>query len=406
MKVYIVTPESFPYGMAAVQRIRCYAKAILLGGIDCEIVCYRRFPKEFAKGDACVSANGESEGIHYSYMGNTPIRHNNPFVRKALDYWDKFSALKYLNKSIKKGDIIFWYCGSDVSFTLRLFSMVKAKGAYVVRDLCELPYGTKEETPQAIKNRKIVLSKQFPLLDGVVVISDTLGELAKSYCNPQCEIVKVPIMVDFNKYELDDKSSEETIPYIFHSGTLKEQKDGILGVFEAFGKACQKLEQPIKFISTGKIEKSPHKREILGLIEKYNLQDKLIFTGYLTDEELRDKLSHASLVIINKYRTQQNKYCFSTKLGEYMAASKPVIITNVGEAMNYLKADDNAYIVESENNDALALAIVNVFNHLGEARMVGVNGKKTCRENFDYRSQSKVLCDFLKSISSKSDDKN
>ena len=93
MKVYIVTPESFPYGMAAVQRIRCYAKAILLGGLDCEIVCYRRFPKEFAKGDACVSANGESEGIHYSYMGNTPIRHNNPFVRKALDYWDKFSAL-------------------------------------------------------------------------------------------------------------------------------------------------------------------------------------------------------------------------------------------------------------------------------------------------------------------------
>lgn len=396
MKVYIVTPESFPYGMAAVQRIRCYAKAILLGGIDCEIVCYRRFPEEFAKGEACVSAKGESEGILYSYMGNTPIRNKNPFISKALDYWDKFSALKYLNKSIKKGDIIFWYCGSDVSFTLRLFSLVKAKGAYVVRDLCELPYGTKEDTAQAIKNRKIVLSKQFPLLDGVVVISDTLGELAKSYCNPQCEIVKVPIMVDFNKYELDDKSSEETIPYIFHSGTLKEQKDGILGVFEAFGKACQKLEQPIKFISTGKIEKSPHKREILDLIEKYNLQDKLIFTGYLTDEELRDKLSHASLVIINKYRTQQNKYCFSTKLGEYMAAGKPVIITNVGEAMNYLKNGENSMVVEAEDNEALTNAIVYAFRNMEQAKVIGKRGKVLCHNSFDYKAQSKELCDFLK----------
>lgn len=63
----------------------------------------------------------------------------------------------------------------------------------------------------------------------------------------------------------------------------------------------------------------------------------MLFTGYLSHEDLKDYLSKASMVIINKYRNQQNEHCFSTKLGEYLAAAKPVIITNVGEAMNWLE---------------------------------------------------------------------
>ena len=42
MKIYIVTGEPFPNGMAATNRIKCYAKAIHEGGLECEVVVYRR----------------------------------------------------------------------------------------------------------------------------------------------------------------------------------------------------------------------------------------------------------------------------------------------------------------------------------------------------------------------------
>ena len=42
MKVYIITKEPFPNGMAAVKRIVCYAKAWISQGIECEVLIYTR----------------------------------------------------------------------------------------------------------------------------------------------------------------------------------------------------------------------------------------------------------------------------------------------------------------------------------------------------------------------------
>ena len=124
----------------------------------------------------------------------------------------------------------------------------------------------------------------------------------------------------------------------------------------------------------------------------------MFFTGYISDEELKENLSKASLVIINKYPNQQNTYCFSTKLGEYLAAGKPVIITNVGEAMNWLKDGESAYIVEPNDTDSLAKAIVDAFNNSEKRKMIGINGQKICKECFDYRNYGAKLQHFFNSI--------
>ena len=255
-----------------------------------------------------------------------------------------------------------------------------------------------DETQETIRLRKKTIEKQFPKLDGIISISDTLMNLAKTYTLPSCKHLKVPILVDFNKYHLPNNSSLAEIPYIFHSGTLFQQKDGILGMIESFGKAVAKINRPVKFISTGNIEKSPHRDEILTLITRYSLEDKVLFTGFLSDEQLKDYLSKATMVIINKYRTQQNNYCFSTKLGEYLAASKPVIITRVGEAMHWLKENESAYIIEPEDTDALAATIEHVFSHPQEARLIGEAGQKVCRECFDYRVWGKQIVQFFNTL--------
>jgi hypothetical protein len=38
MKVYIVTKQGFPNGMAATSRIKGYARAIHDGGVECEVI--------------------------------------------------------------------------------------------------------------------------------------------------------------------------------------------------------------------------------------------------------------------------------------------------------------------------------------------------------------------------------
>lgn len=397
MKVFIITREPFPNGMAATNRIKCYARAIREGGVDCEVIIFKR-TEVYGRPVQNTMGKGEYEGVPYQYIGGTPLRNKSLIVRKILDKIDLWCTFKYLKTTIKKGDVLFVYNSVDVRISIPFINIAHNNGAYCIRDLCEIPFGTGVETKKTKRLRILTFKKEFPLLDGIISISDALFNLARTYALPTCKHLKVPIMVDFNQYYLPDESEKVSVPYIFHSGTLYEQKDGILGMIEAFGQVVEKRRISARFICTGNVDNSFHKNEINQLIEKYHLQEKITFLGYLQDDELKKFLSKASLVIINKYRTQQNHYCFSTKLGEYLAAGKPVIITNVGEAMNWLKNKQNAYIIEPGDTNALANTIAHVLQNQEEARMIGISGQKTCQECFDYRHWNKPLLCFFNSL--------
>lgn len=393
MKVYIITSDGFPNGLATSNRIKCYAKALLSVGIDCEVIIYRR-TERYGIPPINTIGKGEYEGIPFKYIGGTPLRGRNVLIRRFNDWADKYRLDRFLRSVLKEGDIVFSYIGFDVEYCIHLCRLDHKCGAKYVMELCELPYGTSNETANTIRYRRIVEKKLFPIVDGIIPISDALKEYASRFVNPKCLIQKIPIMVDFEKCNLEDESDRAKCPYIFHSGTLTEQKDGILGMIEAFGIAAQHLTD-IKLLSTGKLEKSQFVKEITDLLNRYDIADRVIFLGYITNEELRNYLSHASLTIINKYRTKQNKYCFSTKLGEYLAAGKPVITTNVGESQNWLRDGENAYIVEAEDVNALVNAIISCFEKPIERKIIGENARTTCMNSFDYVIYSSILKDFM-----------
>lgn len=395
MNVYIITSVPFPNGMAATNRVKCYAKALSEEGVSCKILIFKRTE---VRGKKSKNTQRESvwEGIPYLYMGKTSYRHSNIFIRKLSDFLDRFRLINYLRKNLCAGDIILGYCGVYIYFVNMLIDVTHKKRAKYVRDLCELPYVTSLTTKMAIKKRKAMFEKQFPKCDGIVAISEALLELANKYKSPQTKTIKIPIMVDFNRFDMVDRSAEVEIPYIFHSGTLYEQKDGILGMIEAFGIAIQKYNRPLDFILTGQIEGSPHAVQISNLISKYHLEEHIHFVGYLNDKELRNYLSKASLVIINKYITQQNQYCFSTKLAEYLAAEKVVIITNVGEAVHWLKDKESAYIVEPGDTEKLSESIIYALENRELSKKIARGGKELCKRSFDYRCYGKILLDFLK----------
>lgn len=398
--VYIVTKEPFPNGMAATGRIKCYVKALKQAGIDCEIlICTRT--EVYGKNIKNTEGTGCFEGIPFHYIGDTPLRAKNVFRRKLNDWIDKERALSYLRKKLQPKDVVILFFTRDVRYILRMIKVIHKKGAFCTCDLCELPYGTREETMQAVRNRAITLRKQFPQMDGILPISHTLAELSRAHAHTDCVIDIVPIMVDYKQYESEYCPDNSKIPYIYHAGTLYEQKDGVLGMIEAFGMALQRSKKDFRFICTGKKEESPHSNEISQLIKKYRLEDKLIFTGYLSEEELRQCYRKAALAIINKYKTQQNRYCFSSKLAEYLATGIPVIITRYGEAMRFLKDGSSAYIIDPENVEALAEKIVYAIENPDERKRIGRNGQIVCRQFFDYPIYAGLLKNHITKLSAK-----
>lgn len=102
------------------------------------------------------------------------------------------------------------------------------------------------------------------------------------------------------------------------------------------------------------------------------------------------------MIIFNEHNNLLKRYCFSTKLSEYLSFSRPVIITTIGEANNYLKDGVNAFIVEPHKPELIADKIVYAFSHPEEAEKMGKEGYKLTKKEFDCVYQAKRIIDNLK----------
>lgn len=403
MKVYIITCESFPNGMAATSRIKCYASGLINSGIACKVIIAKR-TEVYGKPPKNIVGQGTEDGIDFEYIGGSPLRASNIVVRKLSDYIDFIRTYRKILKEVNEGDVVLTYMREHpfCKYIIRAAHKVHAK---VVRDLCEYPFGTGDETERIKKKRERYLMDVFPKYDGYIAISQSLYELANKYKSGSGKIVKIPIMIrngqsSKNSHEGDIPRTfiPAGIPYIFHSGTLYEQKDGILGAVEAFAIAKKKIKEPLKYVLTGNIESSPVREELKSIIQKYSVRDDVVFVGYLTMKELESLQQNCMMMIINKNDNQQNRYCFATKLGEYLLTGKPVVTTTVGEVKFYLKDGENAYLISPGDTEALAERVEYIFTHSQESQSVGANGKKIAQENFSSDVQGIRLRDFLKSL--------
>lgn len=391
MKVFLITTSTFPNGMADTNRIKCYAKAILSKGEECEVVIYKR-----NNGFSNIEPTGISQGIPYKYVGNKSRRSTKTIVARYFDLVDRILLFLYLLHWVRPGDVVLCY-GS--LYSTLLIKALRLRKVCFIANLTEYPFLYSKRTISKRIYEWIITKRLFPNYDGVIAISEELVEFTKQYCSIKCKIIKLPILVDYEKYNLTDKSLISKEKYIFHAGSLLESKDGILGMLEAFGRFKLKSNAPIKFYSTGYIERSPHAIQINSIIKKYNLNKDVQFLGFLSDEEYHQYLQEASLVVINKNKSIQNKYCFSTKLGEYMAAGKAIIITNVGEAMNWVRDKEEVLIIESDNVDLLADAICEIFGNEDLRLEISKKAKRACKILFDYNQYGNYIIDLFKDIS-------
>ena len=393
MKIYFVVRNCFPNGLATTTRVVNYCKGFIENNINCEVIIPIAIER-YETSHKNTEYRGVYEGIPFQYISKTPIRSKYLLYRQIKDIIDYLKTLIYLTIHVTDKDIILVYEGGN-TWCYWLAQVSRFKKAHIIMELNELPY-IGENNIRSVRKRNKMLNLIFPLFDGFITISEKLSELAIKHA-PKSKIIKIPIIVDCFKPD-NIKHIKRSRPYLFHSGTLTEQKDGIVGILEAFAIANKKLGNQLDYIFTGNPQNSPDYLSISETIKKYNLEQYVHFIGYVSNDELQQYQKNSLAMIINKYDTLQNKYCFSTKLGEYLSFSKPVIITDVGEAVHYLN-NNNAYIVPP-TPQAIANQIINIFNNKAEATSKGKEGYKVAYKIFNYKYQGKRLCNFFEELTS------
>jgi glycosyltransferase involved in cell wall biosynthesis len=131
----------------------------------------------------------------------------------------------------------------------------------------------------------------------------------------------------------------------------------------------------VTFSIAGDVLEPDYFAELQALVRDLNLSDRFYFSGGVTN--LREHLSAADVFVL-----PSRSEGFSNAIVEAMAASLPVVATNVGGNAEAVQDGVSGVIVPPENPDALAAAIVRLLSDSAKAKQMGAEGKRLAAEKF------------------------
>ena len=80
---------------------------------------------------------------------------------------------------------------------------------------------------------------------------------------------------------------------------------------------------------------------------------------------------------------------FSNSILEYMAAARPVVVTDVGGAREAVAEGETGYLVEAGDDETMAARIISLLNEPERARLMGEQGRQTVEQKFSCAAQLK-----------------
>jgi glycosyltransferase involved in cell wall biosynthesis len=136
------------------------------------------------------------------------------------------------------------------------------------------------------------------------------------------------------------------------------------------------------FSIAGGVLEPDYFKELQALIRTLNLEDHFHFAGGVTN--LHEHLSAANIFVL-----PSRSEGFSNAIVEAMAASLPVVATNVGGNAEAVQNGVTGFIVPSEDPQALAAAIMQLLSDPVKSATMGAAGKQRVAERFTIDAMMK-----------------
>ena len=339
-----------------------------------------------------------SQGIHVSLVLGNQIAYDAPtlgyednmriFMMQAPHGYKLSQAMANKVKNLYKDDstAILIYGTPALCWFL-------PKGRYNIFYECtEVPfYGRKKTLASWVKEKiKVFLARRAT---GMLVISKALANYFKKQGIKNITVINM--FVDSKRFENIKTDTKEK--YIAYCGTISPFKDGVDCLIKAFALfVSSHSDYKLKII--GKFESADAENTLMWLVESRNIANSVDFTGMVKPAEMPQLLCGAQMLALARPDNEQAKYGFPTKLGEYLATGKPVVVTQVGEIGNFLKDMVNCRMAEPENPEAFADCLSWVADHYEDALKIGETGRQLTLNEFSSTMQSKKALAFMNSF--------
>jgi glycosyltransferase involved in cell wall biosynthesis len=389
LKIAVITQAAFPVGLASTNRVTYHAKGLVANGVETKV--FLTWPTERGEIIRNKEGTGIANGITFEYPNKRSVRSKYFLQRRIDDILGPFRVAFNLWKNRYDAAImVSWNSFYDITMLKILLSIF---GIKLLAERTELPFHNKKQHGwHKIKNR-IILTYAYKNLYGFLAISRNLKKLFETLVSKKCPVILYPVVIDDRDIYKPEVPRTRNLVY---TGPLVQSKDGILTIIEAFTQIAQEFSDT-NLIMTGNIDKSPDKEKIMELINNTEFKRRIELTGFISREKMIDYLNSAAGLLMAKPTGLQADTCFPTRLGEYLATGNPIVVTGTGEIPFYLKDGFSAYISEPDSTEAYASKLRELLSDPVKAKEIGIKGRETAIEKFNYRETSKKVITLVTS---------
>ena len=228
--------------------------------------------------------------------------------------------------------------------------------------------------PMRIRTRYLRLT--YDNLRLIVVPSNYMKNiLTKNGIDPS-KIYVLPNGIDTNFYKPTPLPKTNTIAYLGGCDPLKGFNELLL----AFKKIIKHRNDVTLYIA--------------GTNHKGEISNKIIFTGYLNENETKHLYEISKVVVVPSIVPE----AFSLVTAEAMASARPVVAYNSGAISELVKDGYNGYLVKIHDIDSLAEKILYLINNQEHAETMGKNAREFIEKNYNIDLFYKRWHELLQTI--------
>ncbi|MCK5211440.1 glycosyltransferase family 4 protein [Candidatus Parcubacteria bacterium] len=236
----------------------------------------------------------------------------------------------------------------------------------------------------SLRGKCFVCLKQWLVknLDGLTAVSEALkSELIRNYKADKVRVIHNAVNIENFTPETRQRNNIPR-PALIFVGRLVEKK-GVEYIIKAMPQIIKSYPAcHLEIIGDG-----PKKQSLQKLSQTVSSESNIKFLGSVSHNNIPKYLA-ASDIFIGPSIVAKNLDTegFGVVFIEAMACGLPIITTAVGGITDIIKNNENGFIVETKNEQAIADVVIKLLRDESLRVRLGQAGRKTVEEKFTWRS--------------------
>ncbi|MFC2993686.1 glycosyltransferase [Acinetobacter sichuanensis] len=303
-----------------------------------------------------------------------------------MGYFLNVFALKKIIQEVQP-DILHAHYASGYGTTARLVNFHPYILSVWGSDVFEFPYRS--------FIHKYLLSSNLKAPDILVSTSNSMLKQTYQFIDRTKKIDVIPFGVDLSKFTSSYKRSERLDQITI--GTVKTLKKvyGIDILLRALAIVQQKIaDQHPQFATHLQfriVGGGPDLNKLQLLAQQLGIDKNVVFTGAVQHDLVPVELENLDI-----YIALSRQESFGVAVIEAQAMAKPVVVSNVGGLPEVVKHEETGFVVEPENPEAAAEAIIKLILDSKLREEMAYNAEKFVSQNFSWNACAVKMKDLYK----------